>query len=153
MFAYKALTDEASKDMSIYHILEGYPNNYASFVYSVQANPSQERVNFMAALNNNFNHQFTPMNDQRKTFPSFTRNVAVSTGSNTENYTTRYSLYPNTELFTQNATVMGLGGLHYKHRRVYASKYASENTAFRIQEKILTFIFPITIRNRDYRVV
>lgn len=153
MFAYKALTDEASKDMSIYHILEGYPNNYASFVYSVQANPSQERLNFMAALNNNFNHQFTPMNDQRKTFPSFTRNVAVSTGSNTENYTTRYSLYPNTELFTQNATVMGLGGLHYKHRRVYASKYASENTAFRIQEKILTFIFPITIRNRDYRVV
>jgi hypothetical protein len=153
MEAYKALIDEASKDMSLTHILAGYPNNYSSYVYSVQANPAQERINFMNALNNNFNHQFTPMSDQRKSFPSFTRNVAVSTGSNTENYTTRYSLYPNTELFTQNAVVMGLGGLHYKLRRVNASKYASENTAFRIKEQIITFFYPITIRNRDYRMV
>jgi hypothetical protein len=153
MMAYRALTDEASKDMSVTHILAGYPNNYSSYVYSVQANPAQERVNFMSALNNDFNHQFTPLNDTRKNFPSFTRNIAVSTGSNDANYASRYSLYPNTEMFTQNAIVMGLGGLHYKHRRVYASKYASENTAFRVQEKILTFLYPITIRNRDYRMV
>lgn len=150
--AYESLIDEASKDMGIAHVHGSTISNPSGNTYNVYPGITSERASFVNDLENNFNHQFTQLNDMRRTFPTFTRNVAVSTGHNTQDYEDLYQMNPGKLLFDQNAIGYGLGGLHSKHRRVYASKYAADHTVFRIKDRIIQFLIPITIKDKDYRV-
>jgi hypothetical protein len=153
--AYNSLVDEASKDMSVSHVIAAPPTtSYVGAMKVLKYEPAEtaERIAFINALTNNFNHEFTPTNDLRLSYPSFTRNVAVSTGRNDEDYTDEFGLNPGMLLFNQNAVAYTLTGLKYKNRRLYSSKYASDHTLFRNEvELILPFVL-ITIRNRDYRM-
>jgi hypothetical protein len=151
MGGYMALTDEASKDMSIAHVLGSSITNSSGNIYNVYPGITSERQNFVNALNNSFNHQFTPLLDMRKSFPTFTRNIAVSTASNSQDYNQLYNLTPGKLLFDQNALGYGIGGFRTRHRRIYASKYTNDHTVFRIKDRIL-LIWPIVIKDRDYRV-
>lgn len=155
--AYNALTDEASKDMSVAHIA-GSPfvetgNLSDGKVFLITPSPRLERVNFVSMLTNSFNHQFTPVNDLRKSYPTFSRNVAVSTGRNDQNYDTEFDLYPGRLLFNQPGVIgNGLGGMYAKTRRFYSSLYGPESTIFRNKEQFLFMGFiPITTKNREYR--
>lgn len=122
--AYNSLVDEASKDMSVSHVNAAPPviSNVGSMkVLTYQPAPTSERVAFVNALTNELNHQFTPTTDLRVSYPSFSRNVAVSTGNNFENYTDEFGLNPGMLLFSQNAIdLFSLTGTKYKNRKLYA---------------------------------
>lgn len=153
--AYNSLVDEASKDMSVSHVIAAPPaiSNAGSMkVLTYQPATTSERVAFVNALTNELNHQFTPTTDLRVSYPSFSRNVAVSTGRNDADYTDEFTLNPGMLLFSQNAISGSLLGPTYKNRKLYASKYSSNHTVFRNQVKLLMLLIPITIRNRDYRM-
>lgn len=152
--AYNSLVDEASKDMSVSHVIGSLPTITSAGnmeVLSYDPTPTSERTQFIDALNNDFNHQFTPLNDLRRSYPTFTRNVAVSTGRNNQNYTEEFQLDAGQLLFSQNALTVGLGGILYKNRKLYASKYSVDQSVFRNQVKLNTLLIPITLKDRDYR--
>ncbi len=151
-----SLIDEGSKDMAITHFIGSNVSAVSgSNVYYIHPAPSTERNNLMNALSNDFNHMYSSVNDLRRTFPAFTRNVAVSTGRNDRNYTNEFDLDAGKLLFSQNATVPILGAIVHKNRKLYASQYATETTVFRNLEKRSFFIpYPLfVLKDRDYRTV
>lgn len=159
MMGYLSLVDEASRDMGICDIegsITTIENNGGGDpkIYHILPDIAGVRKNFLNDLYTNLNHQFTaPVGDMRRSFPVFTRNIAISTGANDQDYNDLYSLYPGKLLFHQSAIGYGYGTLYYKLRRVYASERVDDHTVFRNKEQILTFLVPITVKNRDYRVI
>lgn len=155
--SYIALDDPASRDMSAVHIngcitsIEaggtGNPD-----IYHMIPGAAGERNNFMSELYLSFNHSLSVTSDLRRTFPSFTRNISISTGSNSRDYNELFSLEPGKLLFSQSSIGYFYGGTAYKLRRLYASKWEYDHTIFRNKEQMLTFLIPITYRNRDYRI-
>jgi hypothetical protein len=126
-----SLVDPASRDMGLYSI---YNTNELSssglFSKDLIPHPDQAAVNYQNELNNNFQHDYTHSTDTRKTFPSFSRNIAVSMGSYKNDYNAKWSLHPGKKLFTQHAPssfyvpVLGFQpGM--VNRKLWASKYSS----------------------------
>lgn len=154
--AYNSLVDEASKDMSASHIIAAPPSisHVGSMkVLTYQPAPTSERVAFVDALTNNFNHAFTPLNDLRISYPTFSRNIAFSTGKNNQDYIEEFTLNPGKLLFSQNfLDFITIGGLKYKNRKLYASKYVADHTVFRNEVELLALLIPISIKNHDYRM-
>jgi hypothetical protein len=150
--AYNSLVDEASKDMSITHVNGLYLSSISGNAFTYDPGITEEREDFVNALDEDFNHIFTPLDDMRKTFPSFTRNIAVSTGSNSQDYNQLYDLTPGMLLFNQNAIGSGIGGFYSRLRRIYASKYTANQPAFRIKDKIIIIILPVVTRDREFRM-
>ncbi|WP_310559028.1 3-coathanger stack domain-containing protein [Flavobacterium sp.] len=155
IFAYlsfAALIDEASQDMSIAHVVgSDFIPQAGTNIVRIYPDITCRRTQFVNSLTNGFNHQFTSLTDTRRSFPTFTRNIAVSTGSNTQDYNELYNLNPGKLLFSQNGLTVGYFGLNYKLRRLYAAKYAPDHTLFRIKDQIVTLGIPITIYNKDFR--
>lgn len=77
------------------------------------------------------------MNDLRKTFPLYTRNVAVSTGNNEEDYASQYGLNPGMKLFKQSAFIPSIFGPKIIDRKIFASKYSSNALVFERKDKML----------------
>jgi hypothetical protein len=158
MLSYNSLVDEASRDMGASHIegsLINVEDNGAGqpIIYHILPGSTGERNNFLTDLFTNLNHQFTaPIGDMRRDFPAFTRNISISTGANDQDYNQLYGLEPGKLLFHQSSIGSGFGFLQYKLRRLYSSKWQYDHTVFRNKEQIISFLIPITIKNRDYRV-
>lgn len=159
MMGYNSLVDGASSDMGASHIegsliSEEDNGNGEPKIYHILPDITGERRDFVIDLHDHLNHQFTaPVGDMRRGFPAFTRNIAISTGANDQDYNDLYNLEPGKLLFHQSAIATGYALLHYKLRRIYASKRVYDHTVFRNKEQMLTFLIPITVKNRDYRVI
>lgn len=155
--SYIALDDPASRDMSVVHINGSVTSIEAGStgnpdIYHMIPGATSERNNFMSELYLSFNHSLSITSDLRRTFPSFTRNISISTGSNSKDYNELFSLEPGKLLFSQSSIGYYYGGTAYKLRRLYASKREYDHSIFRNKEQMLTFLIPITYRNRDYRI-
>ncbi|MDF3029259.1 MAG: hypothetical protein K0S23_3566 [Fluviicola sp.] len=146
---YESLKDAASKDMLMNHILG---SNISSSGHNrvITPAPTSESQNIANLLNNSFNHQYTPMNDLRKSFPTFTRNVAISTGSNSLDYNSAYGLYPAMKLFKQEIMIPAWYGGRTINRSVYASKYGSGWPIFERKDLYIFLGIPIGIQ-RNYK--
>lgn len=147
---YSTLKDPASRSMLINHITGSNIQESGSdrIIYPA---PDILRQNVVNRLNNSFNHQFTSTNDLRKTFPSFTRNVAVSVGHNSQNYNHEFGLYPGRNLFSQEAFIPDIFGPRIINRKIYSSRYASDATVFSRKDKLLAGGFIPLWRNRYYK--
>src|SRR5690554_8219649 len=64
------------------------------FAKDLIPHPDQFAVNYQNELKNNFQHAYSHSTDTRKTFPSFSRNIAVSMGSYKEDYNAKWGLHP-----------------------------------------------------------
>lgn len=169
--SYNSLTDEASKDMGICHIL-GSPMyespvshqkvtvNEVYFMNGKTYSPgiTSERQSFLNSLNS-LHHTFTPINDLRKAYPTFTRNVAVSVGGNVNNYNDEYQLNRGKRIYGQDGLVWTfltpanyIPGIQFRYRQVYASKYANNAISFVNRMENRTLLIPIVFRNNIYRM-
>lgn len=151
-FTYQSLKDAASKDMLMNHILGSTitTNNPDRIITPA---PTSERLNIVNQLDNAFNHQFTPLNDLRRSFPSFTRNVAISVGGNDLDYASSetFSLTPGMTLFTQNYFTPSIFGGKYVDRSISASSYSSNASVFKHKDVYMVgFLIPVII-NRHYK--
>lgn len=142
LFAYESLTDAASKDMLMNHII-GSNLTEDNHVYTITPAPASEKLNISNQLDNWFNHQFTPMNDLRKTFPTFTRNVAISTGNNSANYDSQYGLFPGMKLFSQNVFAPAWYGGKAFNRSIYSSQSGTARQVFKREDLYLFLGFPL----------
>ncbi len=130
-FAYISLIDPASTDMGGYSITASTPPLFiaAPLGISMTPHPHPNAAFYQNVISNYLNHSYTPT-DTRKSFPTFCRNVAVSTGSYKDNYTTYFGwgLTPGMLLFKQHAPtynyLFGLVGM--ANRKLWASKYSSQ---------------------------
>lgn len=120
--AYESLTDDASLDMLMNHIVNSISSDDGENII-IEPQASQNRDVLMNMLNNGFNHYYSHTNDLRKSYPTFTRNVAVSVGSYSSNYTSEFGLTEGQLLFKQNFYAPLGGFFVHKRRKIYASKY------------------------------
>ncbi|PKR81258.1 hypothetical protein CW751_06650 [Brumimicrobium salinarum] len=147
---YDNLKDAASRSMLINHIAGSTisSSNSDRIIYPA---PDVIRQNLMNNLENSFNHQFTPINDLRRTFPTFTRNVAVSTGHNSADYNDEFGLSPGEKLFTQNYPIPAFIGWKHINRRINASREGTASSVFKRREiRMAAFIVPILL-HRHYK--
>lgn len=105
---YIGLTDDASKDMLTHHISSNNISLVGQGSHYVSLTPTNRRLGLLNELENNFNHQYSH-NDQRKTFPAFSRNIAVSMGRFDQGYDQEYGLGSSELLFRQ---IFGFPTLH-----------------------------------------
>lgn len=155
---YNSLLDEGSKDMLMFHIINNTFNLATDNNYTYTPAPSSERIALVNALMNDFNHQFTPVNDLRKSFPSFTRNISISTGSNSKDYSDEYGLQANMTLFEQHTVLPSVfpPGMAKKDRVLSASSYGSGannyfGNAFTQDDKYFAlFVIPIHFKGNYY---
>lgn len=165
-FSYNALVDEASKDMGICHILGSSFTESGNLLFGktrfYTPGVTSERYLFVQGLQNWYNHEFTPLDDLRRTYPTFTRNVAVSVGKNDQNYTTEYELEPGMKLYGQTAIGIPVATWFLNpgtipnftqiwNRGVWAANYSNEHRLFRNSMVLITPI-PIVYKNHHYRL-
>ncbi|HZH85797.1 MAG TPA: hypothetical protein VFD77_00675, partial [Brumimicrobium sp.] len=96
-----ALYDDASKDMLSHHISSNSIIPIGPGLQNITFLPTNRRLGLMNELANNFNHLYSHT-DQRKSFPSFSRNIAVSMGRFDKGYDEEYGLGSSELLFEQN---------------------------------------------------
>ena len=152
--ANNSLVDAASRDMGLYSIYNSTElSSSGLFSKDLIPQPDQYEVNYQNELNNNFQHAYTHSADTRKTFPSFSRNIAVSMGSYKNDYNTLWGLHPGKKLFTQ----IGPSSLYVPflgfqpgtvNRNLWASKYSNSipQPSFRRNDFYVFLGFPIFIR-------
>ncbi len=153
--AWNSLNDDASKDMLMNHFTGSNPSfNSNNHTYSLISGAASSRTNLLNQFNNSFTHAYTNLNDLRKSFPSFTRNISVSTGRNDQDYETEFGLSPGQTLFQQNITVPTVfyPGFKFRKRFLRTSNGDIQNDVF-WKDDITTIAFVIPIVNRaTYRV-
>jgi hypothetical protein len=142
LFSYESLLDAASKDMLMNHMI-GSNLTEDDHVYTITPAPATEKLNVTNKLENWFNHQFTPMNDLRKSFPTFTRNVALSTGNNDANYNSEFGLFPGMKLFSQNVFAPAWYGGKAFNRSVYSSQTGTASQVFKREDLYLFLGIPL----------
>ncbi len=142
--AYNALKDAASKDMLMNHIIGSNITLSGNNDFYITPAPTSEKIAIDNQMMNDFNHQFTPLNDLRRSFPSFTRNVAISTGNNTKDYETEYTLNPGMQLFSQNFLMPTIWGIKHIYREIDASWYLSASTVlYRKDIRLIALVIPV----------
>jgi len=145
---YDQLKDAASRSMLINHIAGSYISG-SDIIYPA---PDVLRQNVVHHLNYSFNHEFTPpQGDLRRSFPTFTRNVAVSTGHNSEDYNDEFGLTPGKTLFTQRFPIPAWYGWKHINRHINASMEGPASSVFKRTEiRMVAFVVP-TIVQRHYK--
>ncbi len=160
--ANNSLVDAASRDQGAYSI-------YSSTIFApptvvgtldLLPLPEPDAVNYQYEVNNNFHHQFTNLMDTRISFPAFTRNIAVSTGSYKDDYEVVWGLSPGIEMFTQHAPgyfwVPFLGFTNgFVNRKLWSSEYSTTTPQPSFSRKDLYFVlvvFPFYIQ-RAYNFI
>ncbi|HEY9082323.1 MAG TPA: T9SS type A sorting domain-containing protein [Vicingaceae bacterium] len=142
--AWTALNDAASRDMLRYHI-SGNMTNAGGGDRIISATPHIYRTNLVNEFNNNFIHTYTSTGDMRKTFPTFSRNIAVSTGSYSQNYQAHSGLTPGMTLFSQyHNLLLTIGERHLK-----SMKYGFHQSVYRREFKHWPYIYTI---KRNYKI-
>ena len=157
-FSYQALVDPASKDMGICHILGSTYTETGNLLSGKTRvyNPgiTSERSQFLNQLNNSLNHTFTPLSDLRKSYPTFTRNIAVSVGRNDKNYDGEYGLNPGQHIYEQASLGLSASGVLYGrflqqwHRDIFASRNIVYHNSFNNRMIALVALF-IAIKYKD----
>ncbi len=147
---YATLKDDASRSMLINHITGSYieENGIDRIIYPA---PDVIRQDFVDDLENSFNHLYTPLNDLRRSFPTFTRNVAVSVGHNSKDYEDEFGLTPGKKLFSQDAFIPDIFGPKIINRKIYSSKYATNAKVFSRKDYLLAGGFVPLWRRRVYK--
>jgi len=150
--AFLSLIDGASSDMGMATITASSPpvfiaNHLGGL--AMTPHPHQHAVDYQNEINNDFNHIYTNANDTRRSFPAFTRNVAVSTGSYKDNYSQYFdfNFLPGELIFKQHAPTYNLllGSWGMANRKVWASKYntsQAEKVFRRLDAYVLFIPFP-----------
>ncbi len=147
---YATLKDDASRSMLISHIAGSYiEENGIDRI--INPAPDVIRQDFVDNLENSFNHLYTPLNDLRRSFPTFTRNVAVSTGNNSKDYEDEFGLSPGVKLFSQEALIPSIFGPKIISRKIYSSKYATNAKVFSRKDYLLAGGFIPLWRRRIYK--
>ncbi len=135
---WQSLNDPASTDMLMNHIdgsqIVDNGSVFSGHSFVISPAPNSNRVNLTYEFDNNFVHQFTETQDLRKSYPTFPRNIAVSTGSFSKTYEDEYGLGPGDLLFSQNGfgfPSTNLFGASFGkfNRKVYSSKYTTASHA------------------------
>ncbi|MBL4708082.1 MAG: hypothetical protein JKY48_06545, partial [Flavobacteriales bacterium] len=152
------LKDEASKDMGMHAIYNSTIN--ASWPnYTIHPSSAPEHIDLLSDFNIDLPHDYTPSSDERKAYPSFSRNVAVSMGSYLNNYTSDpgEGLVAGQLMFKQNLITPILKpwppfviGVKYTRRQLFAAKYGLHEPAFKRNDvRLVGFAVPV-IFNRNY---
>lgn len=146
--SYSSMVDEASSDMGYYAIeaSESLPSiNGDEFI----PHPDPLAVAYQSAVNNDFIHAYTPLGDLRTSFPSFTRNVAVSTGSYINDYEMEWGLTPGMLMFEQNAVTYRLGLYGFAKRKSFASEYSESlaKNVFNRYDIYYAIFFPLIVKD------
>ena len=147
----KSMIDEASKDMGLESIFSS-PISSSGSTYTIYPQKASERTNLVSEFQNDFLHAYSSTTDQRRIFPSFSRNVAISMGSHFFDYST----YPNEGLndgdlmFKQNVVLPDLLGIKWLRRELFSAEYISNAKAFKRNDIRTVLIIPIQI-HRDYQ--
>lgn len=153
--AWSSLNDDASKDMLMNHYTGSNPSfNSNNDTYSLIPGPTSSRINLLNQFNNSFTHAYTNSNDLRKSFPSFSRNISVSTGRNDQDYDAEFGLSPGMLLFQQNIFLPSVfpPGLKVRKRDLRASNGAVQNDVYRRDDiTMVGFLVPI-VKRATYRV-
>lgn len=131
---YNSLNDDASKDLLSHHISSNLIGPFGPGTFLIEQSPAFERVQLMDELEDDFNHMYS-FSDERKTFPSFTRNIAVSMGRYDKDYDQEYGLGSRELLFRQIVPVFWLPGFGF--RSYNNALFASPSTNQHSPEKIL----------------
>ncbi len=152
LMVYGTLKDDASKDMLMNHIIGSQiaENDHDRIITPA---PTAERLNLVNQLENGFNHIYTPLNDLRRSFPTFSRNVAISVGGNDLDYKSSesFGLTAGKTLFTQNFFAPSIFGFKSVSRVVSASSYSNQASIFKRKDTyMIGFVVPVTI-NRHYK--
>ena len=137
MIAMGELRTDGARELFIYDRDESY-NTYLGQSggwksYKVDPTVHPKRTDLVNTMLNDFNHIYSNVNDQRRGFPAFTRNVSLSLGSYLNNYSMDldFQLYPGDMLFRQNAYFPLIVYNHYKYKETYASKNEVGHINFR----------------------
>lgn len=152
--AYQSLNDAASKDMLMNHVLGSNIVSSGTDRLITPA-PTAEFMNISSQLNNWYNHEFTPLNDLRRTFPTFTRNVAISVGGNELDYKSPslYNFTPGMTLFTQNFFVPGIFGVKHINRTLSSSYYTQNASVFSRNDTYMVGLIVPVINHRHYKTI
>jgi hypothetical protein len=130
LIANTSLVDPASRDMGYYSIYDSDPlPNSTPINQRLIPKPNQAAIDYQTQLNTLFQHTYTHtgIGDTRKTFPTFSRNIAISTGSYKNDYNMQWQLNPGKLLFSQTALGYNLltGTFGSVNRKLFASEYSS----------------------------
>ncbi|CAM1370977.1 T9SS type A sorting domain-containing protein [Tenacibaculum xiamenense] len=152
--AYSSLIDPASTDMGLYSI-NSYTDLPGTNIFRKERipHPHSNAIDYQNEIVSDFNHHYSNTGDTRKTFPAFTRNVAVSTGSYKDDYEDKWNLYPGKLLFSQNAPGITPYGVGVVNRDINASYYStsSPRRIFRRRDFYLAVFIPLYIR-KEYHM-
>ena len=155
VLAWHSLNDDASKDMLMNHYTGSNPSfNPDNDTYSLILGASNSRIALMNQFENSFTHAYTNSNDLRKYFPSFTRNIAISTGRNDQDYNSEYGLTPGKSLFQQNITVPSISppGIKIRKRNIKASNGNIQNDVFWKDDITMAFFVIPIVSRATYRI-
>ena len=146
---YESLKDAASKSMLMNHILGSniISINRNRYIYPA---PTAEFLSVGNQLFNSYNHEYTPLNDLRRSFPTFTRNVAISVGGNENDYISSYNFTPGLKLFEQNLLAPSWYGTKKFERSIFGSEFGSAKPIFDRNDIYMFGAIPIHIE-RHYK--
>lgn len=123
VLSYSTLCDDGSKSMIEPHIQPNISNFGPINREVVNSNSRTDlRSDLLDDLTNNLQHPKSYTSDERITFPSFTRNVAVSMGSYLNTYTDQYLLTPGQKYYEHT--------LLLSNSYLYASLYGNNQPAY-----------------------
>lgn len=157
MMPWLSLKDDASTDMLYYHIEES-PIDESTWPYrDITPIPHSNRDALMVHFNNYFIHELTPMSDLRKTYPTFSRNVAISTGSFSDTYFDDYGLSSGELLYeVESFTYQSFPpGISVQDRSFYSSSFLSgtpQNLFIRNDQMQILFLVPVFV-TKTYRTI
>ncbi|SEB41316.1 Por secretion system C-terminal sorting domain-containing protein [Tenacibaculum sp. MAR_2009_124] len=152
--AYSSLIDPASTDMGLYSI-NSYTDLPGTNIFRKERipHPDSNAIDYQNEIASDFHHHYSNTGDTRKTFPAFTRNVAVSTGSYKDDYNDKWNLYPGKLLFSQNAPGITPYGVGVVNRDIKASHYSTSSPSriFRRRDFYIAVFIPLYIR-KEYHM-
>lgn len=142
---YLSLVDGGSVSMVEPHIKPNISNfSVGSIVQEIHNSDgrTQIRENLLEDLYINLQHSKSYVNDERKPFPAFTRNVAVSMGSYKDDYTDEYGLTYGQLLYEHTSLL--------KNARLYASSYGNARPSF-TRFDLFSFATGISVIHKKYQ--
>ncbi|MGV6860239.1 MAG: T9SS type A sorting domain-containing protein [Putridiphycobacter sp.] len=154
--AYNSLVDNASKDMGGYHVDGSDFNTNGDFIY-IDPKPNIYHINLENEYQNNFIHSYSHTSDLRRKYPTFCRNVGVSTGSYKNKYDTEFGLGEGDLMFKQHGisytplTIVNLNITHAAYKReIWSSEYGPEARSFYRNDAYYFIAMPVYAVNHKY---
>lgn len=146
------LNDDASRDMGLHAVYNSSIVSTGPNAYRITPSPAPDYTGLQNDYQNNLLHAYSNLSDERRAYPTFSRNVAVSMGAYSNNYTMDpgHGLNPGHLLFSQNVFIPIPFAARIFRRKLYAAKYSSSANCFDRFDLRMFFIIPV-IFDRDYR--